>query len=99
MLISGTGGTSFPIRTIQNMLEKTKNKIITVIITDGEISNVGQTMDYFRNYLNDGNKLFIFLQNKKLNINAHYKELSNFGAKIVVALTAKEMCDNILEDI
>jgi hypothetical protein len=97
LLMSGTGGTSFPIRTIQNMLEKTKNEIVTVIITDGEIGNLGQTMDYFRNYLNEGNKLFIFLQNRKTNINAQYKELINFGAKIVVALSAKEMCDNVLD--
>jgi Mg-chelatase subunit ChlD len=99
LIMSGNGGSSFPIRTIQDIIEKTKNKIVTVIITDGEISNIGKTIDYFRNYLNEGNKLFIFLQNKKSQINQQYQTLIDYGAKIVIALTAKEMCEVVVREI
>jgi len=99
LLISGNGGTTFPIQTIQSTLEKNNNEIVTVIITDGEINNLRQTIDYFKDYLNDGNKLFIFLQNKKAQINTEYKSLINIGAKIVIALTAKDICESVLNEI
>lgn len=99
VLIPGYGGTSFPIQTIQSTLEKNNNEIVTVIITDGEINNLKQTIDYFIDYLNDGNKLFIFLQNKKTQINTEYKSLIDIGAKIVIALTAKDICESVLNEI
>lgn len=99
LLISGSGGTSFPIQAIQAILERNKNEIVTVIITDGEINNIKQTIDYFKDYLIDGNRLFIFLQNKKAQTTTEYKGLIDLGAKIVIALTAKEMCNSVLNEI
>lgn len=98
LLISGRGGTKFPIQKVQNEIENSKNTIVTVVITDGEIQNIQNSLDFFREYLNDGNKLYIFLQNKKENI-VRYKSLTNLGAKVVVALTAKEMCESVLNEI
>ncbi|KAA6343088.1 hypothetical protein EZS27_009219 [termite gut metagenome] len=97
LLVSGSGGTSFPIRTIQRIIDKSKNNIITVIITDGELGNIRQTINYFQDYLNKGNKLFIFLQKKTSYIN-DYKSLINYGANVLIALTAQEIRDNVLNE-
>lgn len=99
LLISGSGGTKFPIQKVQNEIVKSKNAIVTVIITDGEIQNIQNSLDFFREYLNDGNKLYIFLQNRKTNVNIEYIVLRNVGAKIIPALTAKEMCESVLDGI
>jgi hypothetical protein len=98
LLFNGGGGTNFPIYRIQSIIESSKNKIVTVIITDGEIQNTSQTIDYFKSYLSDGNKLFIFLQDRKTVI-GNYKTLTNYGAKVYKTLTANEMRDSVLNEI
>jgi Mg-chelatase subunit ChlD len=99
LLVSGNGGTSFPINSIQRTLEDSNNEIVTVVVTDGEINNLKQTVDYFKDYLNAGNKLFIFLQNRKVQISSEYEILMNSGAKIIKGLTANEMCNTVLNEI
>jgi len=99
LLISGSGGTNFPIRKVQDEIEKSKNAIVTVVITDGDISNIQNSLDYFRDYLNEGNKLYVFLQNEKSQINTAFKQLTDYGAKIVVAITAREMCNEVLNEL
>jgi len=99
LLINGSGGTKFPIKKVQNEIEKSKNTIVTVIITDGEIQNINNSIEYFREYLNDGNKLFIFLQSKNMQLAQQYQQLRDYGAKIIVAITAREMCNCVLSEI
>ena len=99
LLRNGNGSTNFPITTVQNSIEKNKNGIVTVVITDGELVNVEASLDFFRDYLNDNNKLYIFLQNKKDDVNLKYKNLRDIGANIIFALTAKEMCESVLNEI
>lgn len=98
LLLNGGGGTNFPILNIQNMIEKTKNPVITVVITDGEINNLQQTLEYFIDYLLDGNKLFIFLQDKKA-ILEKFKLLSNYGAKVSKTITADDIRNSVLYDM
>ncbi len=98
LLLNGGGGTSFPITKIQSIIESSKNPLVTVIITDGEIQNSSQTIDYFKNYLNEENKLFIFLQDKTSRIE-DFQELANYGASITVALTAAEMRNKVIHSI
>lgn len=98
LLVSGGGGTTFPIDTIQTIIAKSKNSLVSVIITDGEIQNTNQTVEYFKNYLIEGNKLFIFLQDRKSTIE-NYKTLTNYGAKVFKALTAIEMRNFVLYEI
>ena len=98
LLLNGSGGTSFPINRIQAIIDSSKNPLVTVIITDGELQNTSQTIDYFKEYLTNGNKLFIFLQDKKSTIE-HYKTLANYGANILKTLTANEMRDSVLNEI
>jgi hypothetical protein len=98
LLLNGSGGTSFPIKRIQAIIDSSKNPLVTVIITDGELQNASQTVNYFKDYLTNGNKLFIFLQDRKSTIE-HYKTLINYGAKVLKALTANEMRDSVLYEI
>ena len=98
LLLNGSGGTSFPINGIQEIIESSKNPTVTVIITDGELQNTSQTISYFKDYLTKGNKLFIFLQDRKSTIE-HYKTLTNYGAKVSKTLTANEMRDSVLNEI
>jgi hypothetical protein len=98
LLLNGSGGTSFPINRIQAIIDSSKNPLVTVIITDGELQNTSQTIDYFKEYLTNGNKLFIFLQDRKSTIE-HYKTLANYGANVLKTLTANEMRDSVLNEI
>lgn len=98
LLLNGSGGTSFPINRIQEIIESSKNPLVTVIITDGELQNASLTINYFKDYLTNGNKLFIFLQDRKSTIE-HYKTLTNYGAKVLKTLTANEMRDSVLNEI
>jgi len=98
LLLNGSGGTSFPIKRIQAIIDSSKNPLVTVIITDGELQNASQTINYFKEYLTNANKLFIFLQDRKSTIE-HYKTLTNYGAKVLKTLTANEMRDSVLTEI
>ena len=98
LLRNGSGGTNFPITTVQNTIEKNKNGVVTVVITDGELENIESSLAFFRDYLNDNNKLYIFLQDRKANINC-FRELSNLGAKVIIAITAKKMTDLVLQEM
>lgn len=98
LLLNGGGGTNFPINSIQMKIDCSKNPLLTVIITDGEIQNSDQTINYFKEYLSEGNKLFLFLQDKN-SIIENYKTLTNYGAKVFKTLTAKEMRDSVINEI
>lgn len=98
LLLTGGGGTNFPISNIMHTIENTKNPVVTVVITDGEIQNLSQTINYFKDFLNDGNKLFIFLLDKKANIE-NFKILISYGAKVLKTITASEMRDAVLNEI
>lgn len=98
LLLNGSGGTNFPINRIQAIIDNSKNPLVSVIITDGELQNTSQTIEYFKEYLTVGNKLFIFLQDRKSTIEK-YKTLTNYGAKVLKTLTANEMRDSVLNEI
>ncbi len=98
LLTDGHGGTNFPILNIRTIIEKTKNPIVTVVITDGEINNLQLTLNYFIEYLSEGNKLFLFLQDKK-SLLEKYKILSDYGAKVAKAMTASEMRDTVINEL
>lgn len=98
LLLNASGGTSFPIIRIQAIIDSSKNPLVTVIITDGELQNASKTVNYFKEYLTNGNKLFIFLQDRKSTIE-HYITLTNYGAKVLKTLTANEMRDSVLFEV
>lgn len=98
LLTNGSGGTQFPIHRIQSTLEKSKNELVTVIITDGELGNLQESVTYFKDYLNEGNKLYIFLLGSN-GLSNGYDKLSEMGAKVYKANGAREFCNLVLSDL
>ena len=98
LLTNGSGGTQFPIHRIQSTLEKSKNELVTVVITDGELGNLQESITYFREYLNEGNKLYIFLLGSN-GLSNGYDKLSEIGAKVYKANGAREFCNLVLSDL
>ena len=98
LLVNGRGGTTFPIRSIQNVLEDSSNERVTVLITDGELNNVNESVSYFREYLFDDNKLYIFVLGNSKSLES-YRILKEIGAKIYNANSAKDFCDLVVSDL
>lgn len=98
LLTNGSGGTQFPIHRIQSTLEKSKNELVTVVITDGELENLQESVTFFREYLNEGNKLYIFLLGSN-GLSNGYDKLSEIGAKVYKANSAREFCNLVLSDL
>ena len=98
LLVNGRGGTTFPIRSIQNVLEDSSNELVTVLITDGELNNVNESVNYFREYLFDDNKLYIFVLGNSKSLES-YRILKEIGAKIYNANSAKYFCDLVVSDL
>lgn len=98
LLVNGRGGTTFPIRSIQNVLEDSSNELVTVLITDGELNNVNESVSYFREYLFDDNKLYIFVLGNSKSLES-YRILKEIGAKIYNANSAKDFCDLVVSDL
>lgn len=98
LLINGRGGTTFPIRNIQSVLDQSTNELVTVLITDGELNNVNESVTYFREYLYDDNRLYIFVLGDSKSLNS-YNVLKDIGAKIYNAHLAKDFCDMVMADL
>lgn len=98
LLVNGRGGTTFPIRSIQSVLDQSTNELVTVLITDGELNNANESVNYFREYLYDDNRLYIFVLGDGKSINS-YNILKDIGAKIYNANFAKNFCDMVIADL
>ena len=98
LLVNGRGGTTFPIRSIQSVLDQSTNELVTVLITDGELNNVNESVSYFREYLYDDNRLYIFVLGDSKSLNS-YNVLKDIGAKIYNAHWAKDFCDMVMADL
>ena len=98
MLTNGSGGTQFPIHSIREILEQSKNELITVIITDGELGNINESVTYFEDYLNDDNKLYVFLLGNSKSCRG-YDRLAEIGAKVYQADNAIDFCDMVMDDL
>ncbi|MCM0323661.1 VWA domain-containing protein [Bacteroides fragilis] len=98
LLTNGHGGTKFPISRIKSTLDVKSRDLVTVLITDGDLGNINESVSYFRDYLNDDNKLYIFLLGDSKSLHS-YEPLKNIGAKIYNANNANEFCDMVLTDM
>ena len=98
LLVNGQGGTTFPIAAIRNAIDKSNNEIVTIIITDGELGNLQESLSFFREYIDDDNKLYIFIlgQSKSL---PNYERLKDIGAKVFQSNKAEDFCQMVLSDI
>lgn len=98
LLVNGQGGTTFPIAAIRNAIDRSNNEIVTIIITDGELGNLQESLSFFREYIDDDNKLYIFIlgQSKSL---PNYERLKDIGAKVFQSNKAEDFCQMVLSDI
>lgn len=98
LLTNGQGGTTFPIKRIQNILDNSANELVTVLITDGELGNLSQSVDYFRQYLDEDNRLYVFLLGKNRR-QISFDPLKNIGAHIFQAETAEQFSTTVISDL
>ena len=98
LLVNGQGGTTFPISAIRNTIDKSKNEIVTIIITDGELGNLQESLNYFREYINNDNILYIFIIGQSRTL-ANYEKLKDIGAKVFQSNKAEEFCNMVMDDI
>ena len=98
MLVNGNGNTILPIRAIENIIESSSNSMVTVLITDGDIHNINEMDNFFRDYLNDGNKLYILIL-KDGKLHSSYNNLQSSGAQIWQSKTAEGFGRFVINDI
>ena len=98
LLINGHGGTSFPLYHITNIIEDSPNELVSVLITDGDLSNIQESFNFFRNYLNGDNKLYLFILGNS-RFSDSYNKLKDLGAKFYHGVTADDFCNEVLSDL
>jgi hypothetical protein len=98
ILLSGNGGTNFPIRRIKALLEERETNVVTVVVTDGELGNRKESEEFFQSYLDDDNRLYLFILGKNRH-SIDLKNLKDIGAKVYQAQTAEEFCNAVISDI
>ena len=98
LLVNGQGGTTFPIEAIRNAIDESNNEIVTIIITDGELGNLQESLKFFREYIDDDNKLYIFILGQS-KILSNYERLKDIGAKVFQSNKAEDFCQMVLSDI
>ncbi|MBS1631370.1 MAG: VWA domain-containing protein [Bacteroidetes bacterium] len=98
LLLEGGGNTVFPIDAIAKLKRLKKSNAVIVIITDGEIQNDIQALEILREHLLSGNKVFMFLQDKKGTIKK-FIGLESYGAIISQAFTAKDIRNLVLNNM
>jgi len=98
LLLEGGGNTVFPIDALEKLSRLKKSNCVIVIITDGEIQNDIQTLEILTDHLLLGNKVFMFLQDKKGTIKK-FLDLESYGALISQAFTAEDIRYLVLNNI
>ncbi len=98
LLLEGGGNTVFPIDAIEKLRRLKKNNAVIVIITDGEIQNDMQALEVLTEHLLLGNKVFMFLQDKKGTIKK-FISLESYGAVISQAFTAEDIRNLVLNNM
>ena len=90
LLLEGGGNTVFPIDSLERLRGLKKSNTVIVIITDGEIQNDIQALEILTLHPLLGNKVFMFLQDKKETIRK-FIGLESYGAVVSQAFTAEDI--------
>ncbi len=98
ILVNGSGSTIFPIRAIQNLHDESKNSLVTVVVTDGDFSNQTETVNYFRSYISNGNKLYMFILGDEKKRQT-FDFLRNIGANVWNSNNADGFCKYVINDL
>ena len=98
LLLEGGGNTVFPIDALEKLQRLKKSNAVIVIITDGEIQNDVQALEILTEHLLLGNKVFMFLQDKKGTIKK-FIGLESYGAVVSQAFTADDIRSLVLSNM
>ena len=98
LLLDGGGNTVFPIDALEKLRRLKKRNSVIVIITDGEIQNDVQALEILTEHLLLGNKVFMFLQDKKDMIRK-FIGLESYGAVVSQALTAEDIIYSVINNL
>ena len=98
LLLEGGGNTVFPIDALEKLRRLKKSNAVIVIITDGEIQNDVQALEILTEHLLLGNKVFMFLQDKKGTIKK-FIGLESYGAVVSQAFTADDIRSLVLSNM
>lgn len=98
LLLEGGGNTVFPIDALEKLRRLKNSNAVIVIITDGEIQNDIQALEILTEHLLFGNKVFMFLQDKKATIKK-FIGLESYGAVVSQAFTAEDIRSLVLSNI
>ena len=98
LLVNGQGGTSFPLYQIKNIIEESNSELVTVLITDGDLSNIQESCNFFRDYLSEGNKFHLFLLGNS-RFSDSFNRLKDIGAKVYHGITADDFCNEVLSEL
>ena len=97
LLVNGQGGTSFPIYQIKNIIEESNGELVTVLITDGDLSNIQESFNFFRDYISEGNKFHLFLLGNS-QFSDSFNKLKDIGANVYHGISADDFCNEVLLD-
>lgn len=98
LLVNGQGGTSFPLYQIKNIIEESNSELVTRLITDGDLSNIQESYNFFRDYLSEGNKFHLFLLGNS-RFSDSFNRLKDIGAKVYHGITADDFCNEVLSEL
>ena len=101
LFVKSDGKTYLPIHKIEERLSDTNEPVFLVVVTDGEFTNLIESIQYLKEVMSEGHHVMILLLNK-LNpyiLKYQFKELADYGATILKASTANEIKNKIVNRI
>lgn len=98
LLFSWNSGTVFPIDSIVNLLKLKKEKVVLIILTDGEITNWQLTFEFFKDLLLNESKIFLFLLGFPA-IKTKYETLNHFGGFVRVTSNVDEIRNIVFNEL
>jgi uncharacterized protein with von Willebrand factor type A (vWA) domain len=98
LLFSWGQGTDFPIHDIIELVERKKDNLVIVIMTDGELNNWEQTFELFNELLLLENKIFLFIMDNIPSMDK-YLELKKYGGFVENSSTMEEIRNIVFSEI
>lgn len=98
LLTDGHGSTFFPINKIKEVLSDEKRSFVTVLITDGALQNKGESVNFFRRYILEDNKLYILVLGNE-SMAQSFSGLSDIGASVWNSTNAEGFCKYVINEV
>ncbi len=98
LLFSWNSGTLFPMDVIIKLLRNKKEKVVLIILTDGEISNWQLTSEFFKDLLLKENKIFLFLLGSSTT-KSKYEILTRYGGYVCSTNSVEEIRNTVFSEL